>query len=566
MGRLICFIINDIYLPPLLDATRRQWSAYGEVVTLEPARFGAHSDLEASIKSRARGFEYVAVVRLGDQLSPELLAYIPEFLTAPEVELGVNYVLDHGFNSVPLKWCRRVLVTKTTHFRYDGVQIVPSIGLRDETELEMYYNVGVDLRESRLRGYRLETTLITTQIQLMDEWASVRQYAKAAELGHAILAKSTAPEVRGYVLNQLSVLAMQDQNATAVEDLLLTYPDDISENLLVQADFYWVTGQAQEVVELLADYAEPDEPRGGVPWDRERARAYVYYLLTLAHQTLGHHARSQELATEFYKHSVVLRFQINYVKSVRAYLRTLETRTPPPDTPRTPPDFLLVSQPRTGSTWVQQQLDSHPRLTCYGELLAINKPRFGDVPAPAPLGELVATRETDPVNFVSECMRGESRNGCKILLFQLDQYPGASLWPFLLDNGATRIIYLKRRDVVATYISFLLASNNHYWQTTRGTGRILDTLTVNLRHFRTYLEKMAEWEQTYMSQVHPVALHTVYYEDLVTGGLESVQDFLHVPRADLASQTLIQGRLPLEHLVPNLAEVRRYYAENPLYK
>ena len=566
MRPLLCFLIADIDFPALLEATRVRLGALGPVEVLSLQEFGLHSDLEAIMKQKAVDYEYVMVLRLGDELAPELLRYIPEFLAGPEVELGINYVLDHGFNSAPRKWCRRVLAVKTTHLRYDGVQLVPSLGLRDETELEVYYNAGVTLRESRLRNYRLGTTLITTQIQLMDEWTSIRQNAKAAEVGHTILAKSAAPEVRGYVLNQLCVLAMQDQNAQAVEELLLQYPEDLADNLLVQADFYWVTGQAGEVVELLAGYEEPDEPRSGVPWDNERARAYVYYLLALAHLQLGNSTRSREYATEFYRHSVVLRFQINYVKAVQSDLQSRELITPASATPRTAPDFLLVSQPRTGSTWVQQQLNSHPRLTCYGELLAINKPRFGDLPAPASLGELITEREQDPVNFISNTLKGEGLRGFKLLLFQLDRYANRSLWPFLLDGGHTKVIYLKRRDVVATYVSFLLASNNHYWQTTRGSGRILDTVTVNLRHFRTYLEKMRAWEETYLAQVHPAALQTVYYEDLVANELAGVQEFLDVSPAELTAQTLIQGRLPLEHVVTNLEEVQQYYAQNTTYK
>ena len=36
------------------------------------------------------------------------------------------------------------------------------------------------------------------------------------------------------------------------------------------------------------------------------------------------------------------------------------------------PDFILVSVPRSGSTWLQLTLNGHPSLCCEGELLAIH--------------------------------------------------------------------------------------------------------------------------------------------------------------------------------------------------
>lgn len=560
---LACFVIADVDFPPLLELTRRKFARLGEVVVIERSEFTDYREVEAIIRQKGCGFNYFLVIRLGDELAPEIATYLPDFLASGADELVVNYVLETGFNSVPRKWARRILVTKVQNFRYDGVQIVPGISLRDETELEVYATLGLQLRSQRLRAFHGSNLLITSQIELLDAWQSVHQLSKAREVGETILAKSASPEIRRYVLHQLAQIALHDGNATALEDLLLTYSTEIEDLPLIQAEFYHLTNQPAEVVRTLADYAESDESRTGVPWDLERFRAYPFYLLALAYRELGQTDLAQEAANQFYAHSVVLRFQINYVKALRAALLVSNpTRT------TTAPDFLLVSQPRTGSTWTQQQLASHPELTCFGELLALNRPRFGNQKNTRALGTAVLERETNPVGFLSRQFADTSTLvGFKLLLFQLEQYPNYSLWPWLLNNGQTKIVYLKRRHVIAAYVSFLLASNNHYWQTTRPSGQVWDTVTVNLRHFQTYLEKMQAWETKYLAAVPLRALQVIYYEDVVAKGLDATLQFLEVStQTPLQATTLTQGRLPLELIVTNLDEVKSYYEANPIYK
>ena len=106
------------------------------------------------------------------------------------------------------------------------MQIIPNTdSQKDDTELEVYYNVGVNLREQRLRNYNHTNLLISSQVQLFDEWFAVRQYAKAEEIGHLIMGKSGNTEVRNYILNELSSLAMLDQNQDKRLHLRLIFQD-----------------------------------------------------------------------------------------------------------------------------------------------------------------------------------------------------------------------------------------------------------------------------------------------------------------------------------------------------
>jgi LPS sulfotransferase NodH len=571
MKPLISVIINDIVVPPLLTLTQAQLGIFGEVAVISSADFTEYGELETKIKSLAIDYMYVLVIRLGDTISPELQAFIPEFLENSLHELKVNYVTEYGFNSEPLKWAKRILISRADQFHYDGLQIVPNSDAQiEETEFEMYYNIGINLREYRLRNYNHTNLLISSQVQLFDEWFSIRLYAKAEEIGHAILRKSANIEVRNYILNQLSSLAMLDQNQDKMSDIIEQYAEDLPHNILVLADYYFAFSEYKEVLDLLSQYEEPIENNSGVPYDRERYLAYVYLLKAKSLLYLKQTEEAIEVATEFYTHSVVLRNQINWVKLLTTELHNQEEiQSLPKPTNTTPPNFLLLSQPRTGSTYVQQLLDSHSSLDCFGELLAVNKPRFGLHNSSQDLSQLIQQRIQNPVAFLSDQMSdSKAMVGFKLLIFQLEQYEEKqrnTIWQWLLDNGNTKVIYLKRRDVIATYISFLLASNNHYWQTTKGSGKVFDTVTVNLVHFKTYLEKMRDWEIEYVSQILPSSLLTMYYEDILQNGMGEIEKYLELREEELSAQTLRQGTIPLEYLVPNLDKVREFYEENPIY-
>jgi hypothetical protein len=564
MSNLHFFIINDINADFLLGPTLSLLKQIGLVTVVCNSNFYSYSDISSYILSNTES-EYIGVIRLGDNISNELFKHVPVFLNSGNHQLLVNYVIDHGFNSEPLKWSKRVLISKKQNFRYDGVQIIPQFGLIDNTELEVFYAIGVNLRMQRLRKYRFDFgVLISSQIQLMDEWYSIRMYEKSKELAIDILKKSNSEIVRDYTINQLAQIVLHDNNKNEFENIITQYRADLKRNPLVLADYFLLSNDIINAEQVLNQYQEPEEKiilENGVFWDRERYQAYFFYLLIQI--MILKKVESSELINQlnlFYKYSIVLRNQIRIVKE----LSNIKIENKTQKNLSHAPDFVLVTHPRNGSTWIQQQLNSHQDLVCYGELLALNKPRYGCVNE-RNLGADILQRNENTIDFLSQFFE-QPKSGFKLHLFQIEQYDDKNLWTWLLNNGNTKIIFLKRRDIIASYISFLLASSNHYWQTTSGDGKVIDTVTVNLKHFKTYLEKLSFWENTYISKINPESLLNIYYEDIVTNGLVEVEDFLGVNHQDLVAETLKQGLIPLEKIVDNLQEVVQYYNDDILYK
>lgn len=566
MKSLVTVLIVDIDAGEYKDSFLDQLGQITPVVQLLVGRdYNENNELEGLIKEVSANYEYVMILRLGDQLSHELIEYISEFIKSNNLTLAVNYVNRYGFNTEPRIWSKRVLITQSQDFGFDGYQLLQSRADHiTYTDFEVYNNLGTDLKRERLKYIDLTSFHIYSKVSIMDDWFALRQYPKGMEVAHSILSKNLNPQVRYYVLNQLSHSIMQDQNARLMDHLIQQYSEDIKQNPLVLADYFFVHGQYKNVLETLDGYTEPNYVNSGLPYDRERYRAYVYYLQAQSYLLMGQLDEATKTSTLFFEQSVVLRHQIKWVKLLRSHINHYENKV----VNSRPPSFALVSQPRTGSTWLQTLINSHSQITCFGELLAINKPRLGEGNSVSKsVGELVQQREQNVIGFLDGFF-GAGGNGFKLHLFQLDEYEKHNIWPWLLDNGSTKVIYLKRRDVVATYISFLLASQNNYWQTQREDSRVFDTVTVNLLHFRTYMEKMKGWEDKYMSQVNWNSLMVVYYEDLLSGeyALNEIQSFLGVEIENLQGNVVLQRSKSLIHIVSNLKQVVEFYHDNPIYK
>ena len=120
--------------------------------------------------------------------------------------------------------------------------------------------------------------------------------------------------------------------------------------------------------------------------------------------------------------------------------------------------FIIVTIGRTGSTRIRRLLDSHPDITCHGELLGeglVNLAR-GDEGL---LERLRREREADPGGFLArrgfapDGTRAPSRAvGLKVLCEQVfDRYP-ATLGRLRADRDL-RVIHLVRRNGLRRFIS-----------------------------------------------------------------------------------------------------------------
>ncbi len=225
--------------------------------------------------------------------------------------------------------------------------------------------------------------------------------------------------------------------------------------------------------------------------------------------------------------------------------------------------FVILCLGRTGSTYLQSLLDSHPQVSCLGELFTRN--------SGAPLPAYGAQSERDIRKYLDAVLGAESERavGFKLAWNNIRHHPVAFE---SLQDPELRVVRLVRQNRLATLVSIQLSVTtgikNH-------NSRDYGDAQVRLRP-QNCLRQLEEYEAVdaafdALARHHPHC--TVIYEELVTdSSLTEVQKLLGVEPRTLTSamqkrrkKSLSESVSNWEELISALAGTRfeRYLADAP---
>ena len=174
--------------------------------------------------------------------------------------------------------------------------------------------------------------------------------------------------------------------------------------------------------------------------------------------------------------------------------------------------------------------------------------------------------------------------GVKFLYYQLEPEYAArwsvpalpSLLPVLQERTDLRIIHLKRRNRLATLVSWKLARQTDLWsqlggrqsQSVRSRNSMYGEITFHLSYdeCRDEFARIGKWEQFYDAAFTEHPFLEMYYEDLVADGRAEttrVLEFLGLESRELRSPLRRQNTRALEEVVENFAELQRRFADTP---
>lgn|GEM_PF-1934106 len=207
--------------------------------------------------------------------------------------------------------------------------------------------------------------------------------------------------------------------------------------------------------------------------------------------------------------------------------------------------FSIVSMGRSGSTFLQRLLDSHPEICCLGEMISKH----------APYGKLSGV----PVKtYVENTLFGTQQGvlGFKMPWDHILDYP--EVFGVFRDLGF-RLIFLKRVNKLDQFISMKLAQQTGVWdssatypeQSVDASFEELYRFMVTSTHVDYFLEQMCK--------TFPCI--SVTYEDLVAGkGYTELQDFLGVAHHPLRPQTVRSRTLPRRKALKNYDQLVKRFA------
>ena len=210
-----------------------------------------------------------------------------------------------------------------------------------------------------------------------------------------------------------------------------------------------------------------------------------------------------------------------------------------------PDRFLIAYVGRSGSSYLQGALDSHPQCTCLGEILWQHQD-LEDV-------EAYVERSLDVADKTDVAL------GFKFGNTHIIKYP--NLRPYLLAQKF-RVIHLTRLNRIEQYVYMRLAFENNSWRSDDGPWHI-HTLTIELDHMDEFLNRFELHDRIIKKYFESFDTLNVTFEGLLQGGMPRVLEFLDLPYAELVSPFKRQGGSPLRDVVRNYDELIRHLRGTP---
>jgi LPS sulfotransferase NodH len=226
--------------------------------------------------------------------------------------------------------------------------------------------------------------------------------------------------------------------------------------------------------------------------------------------------------------------------------------------------FLIVSEERTGSTFLEMLLNSHEQIICRGEIL---NPSEEIRRTAMPLSLSVLGAEDDASEYLDGSLYGQVPDHVRAVGFRL-MYSHARTGGWenarrrIVDDREIRVIHLTREDLLARYLSYRLALRDGRWiATDEAPQPVSDTIHLDVEDcVKSFVESEVNQEAADREfSSHP--MYDLTYEKLTTdfeAESRRVLEFLGVEYRPLFSPTRRQQTRSKREVIENFDELRQF--------
>jgi LPS sulfotransferase NodH len=231
--------------------------------------------------------------------------------------------------------------------------------------------------------------------------------------------------------------------------------------------------------------------------------------------------------------------------------------------------FIIVGIARTGSTMLLDLLNGHSRIQAFGELFRQPDAIGWDVHPyrDYQIERVLRLYRSDPCRFLETKVwgrwpRGQGAVGFKIFYYHAREAPFAAIWDHLVRQEALRVIHIKRRNILAQYLSLQVAHKTNVWSSTQRDTRAPAPIRLGAEECRKHFEWVRALEAEIDGFFAGHRMLQVSYEELLAdrkGEMTRIQRFLDVPEEEVRAKTVRQRTVPLREAIVNYDELAAYF-------
>lgn len=233
--------------------------------------------------------------------------------------------------------------------------------------------------------------------------------------------------------------------------------------------------------------------------------------------------------------------------------------------------FIVLTTPRTGSSFLRQLLRSHPRVVSFGEIFHPGKVHFNTPGFDNKNKALLRFRNREPADFLkAQIFRAYPRHiaavGFKVFYFHLDTPRFHAARDYLASQPELHVLHLKRRNLLRAYLSNVVMDQTGVAGIMSPAERQTPQVVLDPRECIRYFEDTLRQQDAYAHVFENTNLVTVTYEDL-TGNHSAettrVLTVLGVEPAPLRAKAVRQEVRPLWEVITNYEELRATLSATP---
>lgn len=233
--------------------------------------------------------------------------------------------------------------------------------------------------------------------------------------------------------------------------------------------------------------------------------------------------------------------------------------------------FLIISGPRSGSSYLSSLLRSHPDIISYSELFHPGRVVLGPDHKLIPKDQLLEYRRANPLEFIESIYTtAYSKNvqavGFKLLYAQSRTGTETGLWNWLDQHNEIRIIHLLREDMLAQFLSIRQALVRRQWTTNKQLEGAPLCIALPDDQCETMFRQTegARARTRSRFQSHPYL--EIEYEDLISDSnatIDKILKFIDAPAFPLSTELVRMNPWPAKECIRNYAELKNRFQNTP---
>ncbi|MFN4172617.1 MAG: nodulation protein NodH [Pseudorhodobacter sp.] len=219
--------------------------------------------------------------------------------------------------------------------------------------------------------------------------------------------------------------------------------------------------------------------------------------------------------------------------------------------------FVLFAEMRTGSNFLEANLNALPGVTCHGE--AFNPHFIGKLNQTDYLGVSLADRLADPARLIARMREATATGSGGLSGFRYFHDHDPRVLPLVMDDPACAKIVLTRNPV-ESYVSWKIAQATNQWKLTKATKLKTAKARFDTADFESHLEALQQFQITLLHALQTSGQTAFYidYEDINdTAVLNGLARFLGVEGRLATPDSTLKKQNPeeIEDKVGNFPEM-----------